>query len=128
MLPFERFLREFDRHDRDPAASAQALRDFADRVSKLFVQGWIMVDCGSEIAGMGAAKTITQIAMEQCQEFQTIRYGTKVKVLWSGTSKEECQGSLKEIGQIVKDMLDRLHVDFGSNDLYMAFEAMDLSE
>ena len=53
-----------------------------------------------------------------------IRYGTSLKVLWNQVSKSECAESLREIGQIVEDTLQRLHVDFGDHDLYMAFEAM----
>ena len=39
-----RFLREFDRADRDPAMSAAKLREFEIMLRKLFVEGWILVD------------------------------------------------------------------------------------
>ncbi len=122
-----RFLREFDKSDRDAATSAARLREFAKTLRALFVEGWIMVDAGSSVAGLGDSKTITQIAMEQCHDATEFRYGTKTKVLWNRTSREECETSLRELGQIVEDTLARLHVDFGQNDLYMTFEAMDMA-
>ncbi len=135
-----RFLREFDRSDRDPASSVAQLRDFAQTLRKLFIDGWIMVDpaAGSaeapaasrgpgEAGLLGEGKTITQIVFEQFADMTEIRYGSKVKVLWNQTSRRECDASLREMGQIVEDALQRLYVDFGENDLYMAFEAMDMT-
>ena len=49
-----------------------------------------MFDCAKEVAGLGAAKTITQIAMEQCQDMIKIRWGSRTKYLWSKISKDEC--------------------------------------
>ena len=74
----------------------------------------------------GSAKTFTQIIMEQLNEAIEIRYGGKLKVLWNRTSKAECQASFQEISQVVQDTLSRLHADFRDQDLYMAFEAMDI--
>ena len=74
----------------------------------------------------GTAKTITQIVMEQLSDAVEIRYGSKLKVLWNKTSKAECQASMNEISQVVHDTLSRLRVDFRDQDLYMAFEAMDI--
>ena len=39
-----RFLRDFDRADRDPAMSAAKLREFEIMLRKLFVDGWILMD------------------------------------------------------------------------------------
>ena len=56
-----------------------------------------------------------------------IRYGGKLKVLWNRASKAECEMAFQEISQVVKDTLSRIHADFRDQDLYMAFEAMDIS-
>ena len=80
-----------------------------------------MCDSAGELLGVGAAKTITQIAMEQCEDMQEFRYCDKVKTLWSKTSRQECEGSLAGIRSVVEDVLARLNVDFHVNDLYMMF-------
>ena len=70
-------------------------------------------------------KTITQIIFEQLADMVELRYGSKVMLLWNGVGTQECQASLKEIGQVVEDCLQRLRVDFGA-DLYMTLESMDV--
>ena len=72
-------------------------------------------------------KTLTQIVFEQLDNMVELQYSTKSLVLWNGASRRECEASMQEIGQIVEDCLDRLRVDFGGNDLYMALEAMDIT-
>ena len=80
-----RFLRLWDTSNRDPALAASSLADFEDILRTLFVKGHIMLDCAQEVAGLGAAKTITQIAMEQCRDMIVIRWGSRKKYLWSKT-------------------------------------------
>ena len=75
----------------------------------------------------GSAKTLTQIIMEQLLDAIEIRYGGKLKELWNRASKAECEMAFQEISQVVKDTLSRIHADFRDQDLYMAFEAMDIS-
>jgi hypothetical protein len=119
--------------------SAAKLREFEIMLRKLFVEGWILMDpSASKVPAapqgpsqqgpcdplLDGKKTITQVIYEQLEEMVEIRYGNSLKVLWNQVSKNECAESLREIGQIVEDTLQRLHVDFGDNDLYMAFEAM----
>ena len=87
-----------------------------------------MCDTAGELPGLGASKTITQIAMEQCEDMQQFRCGNKVKTLWSKTSRQECEGSLAAMRTVVEDVLARLNVDFHVNDLYMMFHCMNLDE
>ena len=171
-----RFLREFDKADRDPARTAAELNSFAYTLEKLFVEGYVLVPAsqtglaaapatgpaasrgsgeapsagGSDPAasrGSGEsaaapsagsigpspaaaapcaeAKTLTQIVCEQLENIVEVRYGSKVHVLWNGGSKNYCEESMQQIGQVVVDCLRRLRVDFDDQDLYMALEAMD---
>lgn len=122
----DRFLREWDCSNHDPAKAAISLANFAKTLRVLFVDGYIMFDSAQEVAGLGPAKTITQIAMEQCQDMIVIRYGTRTKCLWSKTSPSECAAVLAEISSVVGDVLARLDADFHTQDLYMCFEALDL--
>ncbi len=65
--------------------------------------------------------------MEQIEETMEVTYDGKVKTLWNRRlSHKECAGSLQAMQNVVQDTLDRLTVEWGSQDLYMAFEAMDL--
>ena len=120
-------MRLWDTSNRDPAAAAKSLADFENILRVLFVDGYIMFDCAQEVAGLGAAKTITQIAMEQCQDMILIRWGSRSKYLWSKTSKDECASVLAEMRSVVEDTLSRMAADFHSRDLYMSFEALDVS-
>ena len=120
-------MRLWDTSNRDPALAASSLADFEDILRTLFVKGHIMLDCAQEVAGLGVAKTITQIGMEQCQDMIKIRWGSRTKYLWSNSSKDECASVLAEIRSIVEDMLSRLAADFHTRDLYMSVEALELS-
>ena len=127
-----RFIREFDVSDRDPSRTAARLCCFEDTLRKLFVDGYILVPTGEWPSSDAPAapqehqgKTITQIIFEQLEDMSTLRYGSKLMVLWNRVSKEEAQTALREIGQIVEDCLERLRVDFGT-DLYMTLEALDI--
>ena len=115
-------LRLFDRSDPDPALASTALADFADRVRRLFIDGYIMMQ-----PDQPHLKTLTQIVLEQCSDIREFHYGERVKVSWTKTTKPECQETLREIGGIAADMLERIRADFGQNDLYMQFEAMDVN-
>lgn len=121
-----RFLREWDTSNHDPATAAKSLADFAGTLRALFVDGYIMFDSSQEIAGLGKAKTITQIAMEQCQDMVVIRWGSRSKCLWSATSKSECAAVLAEMRSVVEDTLSRMAADFHTQDLYMTFEVLDV--
>ena len=115
-------LRRFDRSDSDPALASAAIADFTDIVRRLFVDGWIMMEPNEP-----GLMTLTQIVLEQCSDIRQFRYGERVKVLWSNTTKAECQETLREIATIAADMLDRVAADFGHNDMYMQLEAMDIA-
>ena len=114
-----RALRRFDVADPDPALASTAVADFADSVRKLFVDGYILM--APDEPGL---MTLTQIVLEQCSDIREFRYGERVKVLWSKTTKEECEETLRDIATVAADMLDRCRADFNDNDLYMQFEAM----
>jgi hypothetical protein len=98
------------------------LADFADRVRRLFIDGFVLMEPSDP-----SLKTLTQIVLEQCSDIRQFRYGERVKVLWSKTTKEECQETLREIATVVSDMLDRIRADFGDNDLYMQLRALDVA-
>ena len=68
--------------------------------------------------------TLTQIVLDQRSDVREFRYGERVKVLWSKTTKEECEEALRDIATIAVDMLDRCKADFNDNDLHMQLEAM----
>ena len=114
-------LRRFDRSNPDPALASAALADFADKVRRLFIDGYILMEPDEP-----ELKTLTQIVLEQCSDIREFRYGERVKILWSKTTKAECEETMKEIATIATDMLDRVRADFGENDLYMQLEAMDI--
>ena len=114
-----RALRRFDVADPDPALASTAVADFADNVRKLFVDGHILM--APDEPGL---VTLTQIVLEQCSDIREFRYGERVKVLWSETTKEECEQTLRDIATMAVDMLDRCKADFNDNDLYMQLEAM----
>ena len=136
-------MREFDQADRDPAKTAKELNSFEDTLRKLFVDGYILVPDsqrdpaasreGSTVSPSKEsaecsieAKMLTQIVFEQLEDIVELRYGSKVHVLWNGGSKKTCQESMRQIGQVVDDCLQRLRADFAEKDLYMALEAMDM--
>jgi len=74
-----------------------------------------------------AHKTITSIALDQCGDMLQIRYGNKVKMLWSRTPKEEVTAVMAEIASVSKDTLARLQADFADKDLYMCLGALDIA-
>ncbi len=82
-------LRRFDRSDPDPALASAAVADFAVRVRRLFIDGYILMD-----PDQPGLMTLTQIVLEQCSDIREFRYGERVKVLWSKTTKAECQHHL----------------------------------
>ena len=88
----------------------------------MFIDGFVLMEPSDP-----SLKTLTQIVLEQCSDIRQFRYGERVKVLWSKTTKEECQETLREIATVVSDMLDRVRADFGDNDLYMQLRAMDVA-
>jgi len=117
-----RALRRFDKEDPDPALASSALADFADRVRRLFIDGFVIMEPSDP-----SLKTLTQIVLEQCSDIRQFRYGERVKVLWEKTTKAECQETLLEIATVVNDMLNRIRADFGDSDLYMQLRAMDVA-
>ena len=137
---FCRFIRTWDRHDRDPAEASRTLTDFRNTLHTLFVEGYILCDPGGHgegspnrpdlctIAGLGPAKTITQIALEQCEDMLVVNVGAKQKRLWSRTSHADCTVVMAEMKSIVGDVMARLDADFATNDLYMCLRAFDLRE
>ena len=107
-----RFLREFDKSDRDPSSTSARLRNFAHELRTLFVDGWIMVAPGPAASrGQAPPKTLTQIGMEQIEEMTEVTYDGKVKTLWTRrVSRRECAESLQAVQSVVQDTLDRRSV------------------
>jgi hypothetical protein len=83
-------LRRFDRSNPDPALASAALADFADKVRHLFIDGYILMEPDEP-----ELKTLTQIVLEQCSDIREFRYGERVKILWSKTTKAECEETMK---------------------------------
>ena len=128
-----RLLRTFDvpAAARDPASSGQCLRQYYDTLKRLFIDGYIMCPVSRtggvpELGDQCPSKTLTQIAMEQLADFVEIRYGDKLKVLWSKTSKEDCAESLAQLRSIANDQLDRLRAGFLDSEAYMCLRAFDM--
>ncbi len=128
-----RLLRTFDvsAAARDPATSGNVLKQYYATVKRLFIDGYIMhlVHRTASIPELGdhcSSKTLTQIACEQFEDFVQIRYGDKVKLLWSKTSKEECAESLAHLQSIARDHLARLRAGFLDTEVYMCMAAFDV--
>ena len=127
-----RFLREFDKADRDASASAAVLQDWIVTCRRLFVEGWIMVPPAklpSESTGEGGEstipeKTITQIIFEQLDETIDIRYGNERKRIYKSSSRGDCTSALADMGSIVEDAIARVEVDFQG--LYMDLMALNV--
>lgn len=113
--------------DHDPARTRRDLQEFSQTMRALFIDGYVLCDAQHDVPHLGPAKTISQVAMEQCREMKEFHYGTKVWTLWGQTSHKECTESMAAISTVVQDMLARLEADFHSHDLYMSFGAMDVA-
>jgi hypothetical protein len=128
-----RLLRTFDVRgaERDPATSGSCLSQYYDTVKRLFIDGYIMYPVNRtggipELGDHCPSKTLTQIAQEQFADCVQIRYGDKVKVLWSKTAQEECAESLAQMQSIARDQLDRLRAGFLESEVYMCMRAFDV--
>ena len=95
-----RFIRRWDRRDKDPATSSRVLADFRHQVDTLFIKGYILCDpaeaTGNPMPGtsgsIAGTKTITQIAMEQLLEGADVHVDVmgKRKQLMSRADKKGC--------------------------------------
>ena len=109
------------------------LRQYYDTMQRLFLDGYIMCPVSDSrtggVPGLGdlPSKTLTQIAMEQFQDFVEISYGDKRKVLWSRTSKDDCAESLAQIQSITRDQLARLRAGFLDSEVYMCMRVFNVS-
>ena len=81
-----RFIRRWDRRDKDPATSSRLLADFRHQMDTLFVKGYILCDpaeatgnpmpgTSGSIAGLMRPKTIAQNAMGQLLEGGDVHVG-----------------------------------------------------
>lgn len=128
-----RFIRAWDKPNRDPATSSKILAQFREEVDALFVRGYILCEPGGsgDIAEPSEsleppAKTITQIAYEQLQENVIVQVMGREKRMWNDTSKKSVLAVMAEVKVAVAAMLDRLDADFSQNSLYLSFEAFHL--
>jgi hypothetical protein len=63
------FLRYFDVRDHDPARTAREVEEFKFSLQHFFVEGYVLCPEGlSEVPGLGARKTLSQIAIENMEE------------------------------------------------------------
>ena len=147
-----RFIRLWDRPDRDPATARRVLQTFRDELHTLFVRGYILCDPNDDgsaaqdsearssapcvVAGPPdheaaeladpAPKTITQIAMEACLNAPEVVVGGETRRLWGQASKRESLEVMASVKSVVRDVVARLDADFTENALYLCMDAFDL--
>ena len=90
------------------------------------MEEYVLCTTPFRVEGLGVAQTITQVAMEQFKDLKEFHVGKKVFSFWSKVSKKQCTEALTAIGDVSRDVMNRLDADFAPNDLYMCLEAMDL--
>eukprot|EP00972_Heterocapsa_arctica_P004278 636161-Heterocapsa_arctica.AAC.1 len=117
--PLLRFLRRFDVADHDPVVASRDYKEFKDTMRTLFIDGYVLCNAQEEVPGLGAAKTITHIVMDQCKELREFHYGKKVWTIWGPASLKQCKESMAAMRSVVQDMLDRMDADFHTHDLLM---------
>ena len=135
-----RFIRRWDRRDKDPARSSRVLADFRHQMDTLFVKGYILCDpaeaignpmpsTSGPIAGLMRPKTITQIAMEQLLEGADVHVDVmgKRKQLWSRADKRGVLDMMAEVKSVVEASLERLEAEFPTHSLYVCLEVFDLA-
>ena len=139
-----RFIRLWDKPDKDPATSAKDIAEFRHLLHVLFVQGYILCMPGDPDDAHGdgepplerpggtagrCGRTITQIAFEQllqAEELEVDVMGRK-KRMWWRQDKEAVLDMMKEVKSAVQGALGRLDADFAPNSLYLCFEVFDLA-
>ena len=73
----------------------------------------------------GSRKTLARIAFEEVQDEYTVSYGNNTRKLWRSSGSgvafvQECRAILASLGHVVKDLTDRVGVEFGREDLQAA--------
>ena len=138
-----RFIRLWDKQDKDPATSAKDIAEFRHLLHVLFVQGYILCEPGDRDDAHGdgepplerlggtagrCGRTITQIAFEQLQaeELEVDVMGRK-KRMWWRQDKQAVLDLMVEVKSAVQGALGRLDADFAPNSLYLCFEVFDLA-
>ena len=140
-----RFIRLWDKSDKDPATSAKDISDFKYLINTLFVDGYILCTPGisgglasdereAHFASLGniaghRSRTITQITYEQlklAENMPIVVQGIPRRMWWRG-SKHEVLNMMVQVKGVVRDALARLEADFSPNSLYLCFEVFDLA-
>jgi len=127
------FLRLFDVSWHDPALTLGQKEEFLQVLQVLFLDGHIVASTPPDAAvrryfgGEVAAKTLTQIAMEQLQPMRTFYYGSKTKVLWSRDARNDCREALARLQDVVAACRGRIDADLYDRDLLNQLAGIDLS-
>ena len=116
-----RFIRLWDRPDKDPATSPKAIAEFRHMINTLFVKSYILCDPGDpgdvdeepESLGVTAghgARAITQIAFEQLMQSEDLQVDVmgRQKRMWWSSSKQAVLDMMAEVKSAVRAMLERL--------------------
>ena len=128
------FLRIFDVSFHDPARTLREKREFVHALKVLFLQGHILAAIPPEArvqsfsGGVITAKTLTQIAVEQCAEKRTFYYGSKVKVLWGRNAAADAKEALTHLQDAVEQTIERIGTDLNERDLMNRLECFDLEQ
>ena len=135
-----RFVRTFDVDDHDPAGTIREKKQFIERMTKLFLDGHIMVDpespsatlAGPQPAGNGVAesRSITCLSMiwQQAKDTPTIYYGDGHAVhLYCKPSKESRQNIANSVHAVTETMIARMDAELPPDSLESLYDIFDLS-
>ena len=116
------FIRTFDVNFHDPARTLREKREFIRALRVLFLDGHIVAEIPADAriqafsGGQVAAKTLTQIALEQCEPMRTFYYGSRTKVLWSRTSASDTKRAVAHLQDVVEACITRVETDLYERD------------
>ena len=146
-------LRRWDVDDRDPTTERTDIVAIVDRITALFIDGYVMCDpadaaeppllnraahlsppAAAEPRGAApppapAAKTqtVTQIVQEQLRHGFKLRYGRKMHVLQAFTRQEDCIQVMAQMRTVVRATIARIDAEWDAGDLRLCLEALSLS-
>ena len=120
------FLRIFDVEDHDPGRTRAQKVAFHQRMTKLFLKGWVLVPTPAE-APEGAS-TLTGVVLSQVEDEPVFLYGNKTKRLWYRGAKAEVSKVMERMHVVVDTMLERVDAELHDSDLLLSFSAFDFGE
>ena len=117
----------FDVDDVDPAQIPQKVKDFAHRMSTLFIDGHILGTVGAGTAGCSETYTATSIVFNQLEDALPIQYGKKVHILSTRALPQETRDVMEGMAQIVELMVKRIRADLTSDAFGLCLQIFDLN-